>query len=171
MFWKLPDGQELAWQAKFFSELGGAQWKQLDESVETALEKHPDLVTYTICLPLDLRDPRIPGRIDLMGKWELQVDKWRGWASAKGMSVEFPYWGQRQIWERLSREEHRGRYFFWFNREFFSQKWLADLVDVAIANAGPRYTPELHVGLPVAEVFEGLGRTRVFFKTNSKNSY
>ena len=46
----------------------------------------------------------------------------------EGMSVEFPYWGEHQIWDRLSREEHRGRYFFWFNREFFSRSgsliWL-----------------------------------------------
>src|SRR5437879_4854978 len=52
-FWKLPDSTEKAWQAKFFSEQGDSQWKQLDKSVETALEKHPDLVTYTICLPFD----------------------------------------------------------------------------------------------------------------------
>ncbi len=162
-FWKLPDGKEWGWQAKFFRVLGEAQWRQLDKSVETALEKHPDLGSYTICLPLNLRDPRIPDRTDLLERWESRVKKWRGWASARGLSVEFPYWGEHQILERLSRDEHRGRYFFWFHKEFFSKEWLADLVDVAIANAGPRYTPELHVGLPVAEVFEGLGRTRVFF--------
>jgi len=162
-FWKLPDSTEKAWQAKFFSELGDSQWKQLDKSVETALEKHPNLVTYTICLPFDLRDPRIKGRDDLMDKWEAHVKKWREWAAAKGLPVEFPYWGEHEIWERLSREEHHGRFFFWFNKDFFSQKWLTDLVDIAIANAGPRYTPEHHVGLPIAKIFEGLGRTKAFY--------
>jgi galactokinase len=32
-----------------------------------------------------------------------------------------------------------------------------------VANAGPRYTPELNVELPVAQLFDGLGRTSAFF--------
>lgn len=33
----------------------------------------------------------------------------------------------------------------------------------AISNAGTRYTPELNVELPVAQLFDGLGRTQAFF--------
>lgn len=161
-FWKLPNGAESCWQAKFFQQLGNAQWAQLDSSVETALDKHPQLTTYTICLPLDRRDPRIAGRTDMAERWDQHVKKWQAWAQNKGMSVEFVYWGEHELWERLSREEHRGRFFFWFNREFFSRKWFENLVAVAIANAGPRYTPELHVGLPIAALFDGLGRTAEF---------
>ena len=95
-----------------------------------------------------------------MSEWDIHVEKWCRWAKVKGMSVEFPYWGEHQIWDRLSREENHGRYFFWFNKEFFSKPWLSGLIDVAVANAGPRYTPELHVELPVAKVFDGLKEER-----------
>lgn len=167
-FWVLPDRTERAWQAKYFREVGNAQWVQLDESVRTALNKHPLLTSYTICLPLDRRDPRIEGRTDLMDRWNERVVKWQGWARAEGMSVEFHYWGEHELWERLSREEHRGRYFFWFNKELFTSRWFADLVAEAIANAGPRYTPEIHVGLPIADLFDGLGRTAGFYDRVTK---
>lgn len=162
-FWRLPDGTEWAWQAKYFHEVGKAQWVQLDESVRTALKKHPSLTSYTVCLPLDRRDPRIGGRKDLMDQWDGRVEKWQDWARAENMSVEFRYWGEHELWERLSREEHRGRYFFWFNRELFTSRWFADFVTEGIANAGPRYTPEIHVGLPIADLFDGLGRSARFY--------
>jgi hypothetical protein len=56
----LDDGTEWGWQAKYFDSLGNSQWSQLDDSVETALDKHPRLVRYFICIPLDLPDARIP---------------------------------------------------------------------------------------------------------------
>lgn len=163
-FWVLPNGNEWAWQAKFFDKLERAQWTQLDESVRSALDKHPQLTSYTVCLPLDRRDPRIKRRKDLMDQWNAHVERWQGWARGKGMSVEFGYWGEHELWQRLSKEEHRGRYFFWFNKEFFTKQWFTNLVSEAIANAGPRYTPEIHVGLPIADLFDGLGRTETFYR-------
>jgi len=162
-FWRLSDGTEWAWQAKFFDRVEKAQWAQLDESVRTALNKHPRLTSYTVCLPLDRRDPRIERRKDLMDQWADRVEQWQGWAREKGMSVDFHYWGEHELWQRLSKEEHRGRNFFWFDKELFSEQWFADFVAEGIANAGPRYTPEIHVGLPVADLFDGLGRTTTFY--------
>src|SRR6266851_4925816 len=49
-YWKLPDGSEWGWQAKFFlSPPDDNQWTQIDKSVQTALEKHPQLSQYVIC--------------------------------------------------------------------------------------------------------------------------
>ena len=53
------DGSEYGWQAKFFFSLGKTQWSQIEESFKTALEKHPKLVKYIMCIPLDRPDPRI----------------------------------------------------------------------------------------------------------------
>src|ERR1051325_10340990 len=110
--WKFRDGREWGWQAKFFQRFEAAQWAQLDESVRTAIDKHPQLTSYTVCLPLDRRDPRIEGRVDQMDQWNDRVARWQGWCREKGMSVEFNYWGEHQLWERLSKEEHRGRHYF-----------------------------------------------------------
>jgi hypothetical protein len=99
-----------------------------------------------------------------MDKWNLHVAKWTGWAQEKGMSVQFDYWGEHDLLVRLSRQEHRGRFFFWFRRELFSDQWFRERLDEAIAGAGPRYTPQLNVDLPIARLFDELGRTSAFFK-------
>lgn len=162
-YWTLPSGDEWGWQAKFFlSRPGDTQWAQIDDSVNTALEKHPRLTIFTLCLPIDRQDPRLEDQFWFMDQWKIRAKKWQQWADGKSMSVDFAYWGQHEILERLGREEHRGRYFFWFNKEHFSDQWFQNHVAEAISNAGPRYTPELNVELPVSKLFEGLARTRAF---------
>jgi hypothetical protein len=160
--WRLSDGSEWGWQAKFFQRLEAAQWAQLDKSVRTAINKHPQLTSYTICLPIDRQDPRIEGRVDPMDQWNDRVARWQGWCRDKGMSVKFKYWGEHELWERLSTDEHRGRHYFWFNKESFTSQWFKARLEEAIANAGARYTPEINVGLPIADLFDGLGRTASF---------
>lgn len=162
-FWRLANGDEWGWQAKFFSTIGDSQWSQLDDSVKTALEKHPRLIMYIVCLPVDRQDPRIQNQRWSMDKWNERAQRWQNWASEKDMSVSFDYWGEHEIFERLSREEHRGRYYFWFREEFFSRQWFKHCVEETIANAGPRYTPELNVDLSIARLFDGLGRTANFY--------
>jgi len=163
-YWKFPNGKEWGWQAKFFrSPPTKSQWSQIDESVEKALEKHPELIKYIICLPLDRPDPRIEGRKSFMDKWDEHVEKWKGWSQEKGISLEFEYWGSHEILEHLSRKEHAGRFFFWFHEEFFNRQWFIDHVEEKISNVGPRYTPELNVDLPIADIFDSLGRTSNFY--------
>src|SRR5882724_1995828 len=163
-YWKLPDGSEWGWQAKFFrSPPVNNQWADIDDSVKTALEKHPQLSRYVVCLPIDRQDPRLDNQQWFMDKWNERVQKWGGWATAKGMAVTFEYWGAYELFERLSREEHRGRYYFWFHRNLFSQEWFHNRIEEAIANVDPRYTPELDVQLPIARLFHGLGRTPEFY--------
>lgn len=164
-YWILPTGDEWGWQAKFFTVTpGDIQWKQVDESVRTALKKHPRLTVYTVCIPLDRADPRIENRRSFQDRWDAQVAKWHGLANEAGMSVDFRYWGSSEHIERLSREEHRGRNYFWFNTELFSDIWFQDHLNESIANVGPRYTPEVNVALPIARLFDGLGRTPAFFQ-------
>ena len=112
---------------------------------------------------MDRPDPRIDGKNYFMDKWNNQVDKWENWAQQKGRTIEFIYWGEHEICERLAREDHRGRHLFWFNIQKFSQNWFKTRVDEAVSNAGTRYTPELNVKLPIAQLFDGLGRTEAFF--------
>ncbi len=162
-FWKLPTGQEHGWQAKFFtSSPSSSQWGQLDSSVKTALEKHPALTEYTICLPVDRADARLDGSKSFLDRWDERVAKWIGWAAKESMHVNFRYWGAHEIAERLSRDVHRGRHFFWFQTELFAPVWFQQRLDEAIAAVGPRYTPELNVELTISAVFEGLARSSNF---------
>ena len=159
----LPDGGEWGWQAKFFDKVGQSQWAQIDHSVSVALEKHPKLTRYTICIPLDREDPRVPNQDWFLDKWNAHVAKWNKLATQLGLTVQFLYWGSHEILERLSREEHRGSFYFWFGTQSFSQSWFARALEEAIEAVGPRYTPEVDVQLPIAQLFDGLGRTDAFF--------
>lgn len=164
-YWKLPGGDEWGWQAKFFlSPPGSSQWQQIDHSVITALEKHSRLTRYIICLPIDRQDPRIEEQDWFKNKWDERVEKWESWAEEEGMSVAFEYWGRSEILERLGREEHQGRYYFWFKSEQFSRTWFSERFEEARDNVGSRYMPEINVELPVADLFDGLGRTPAFFE-------
>jgi hypothetical protein len=163
-YWMLPNGDELGWQAKFFrSSLADTQWQQLDDSVKTALQKHPRLVEYAICLPIGPPDARRPDQQSFQDKFNERIEKWKGWAKDLGVHrIEFNYWGEGTIWERLAREEHKGRLLLWFNRELFSQDWFRNAVEEAAENAEPQFDPALDVQLPISRVFDGLGRTVEF---------
>ena len=157
------NGSECAWQAKYFHTLGNSQWSQIDESVGTALRKHPRLTRYVVCIPLDLPDARVPGKESALAKWKSHVEKWGKWAAQREMTVEFSYWGSSELLERLTKPEHIGRVRFWFDATGFDEDWFGRRLQEARRTAGPRYTPELHVNLPIARRFEAFGRTSRFF--------
>jgi len=164
-YWLYPDGTEWGWQAKFFTRAPqNPEWQQISRSVKKALDKHPNLVRYTVCLPVDLPDAREGKRTSSREKWTAYKAKWEEIATAKGMEVNFEYWGETEIIERLGREENRGRIYFWFSRDLvFSNNWLERRLNENLENVGPRYTKEINVDLPIAGLFDELGRTPIFF--------
>lgn len=171
-YWQLPSGDEWAWQAKFFTSAPAEpQWWQMDDSVRKALDLHPRLTSYTFCLPIDRADPRMEEQNWHMDKWNERVGKWQQWSADREMVVEFLYWGEAEILKRLSRTENEGRYFFWFDEVSFGEAWFVQRVEDAVANVGPRYTPELHVGLPVSQLFQALARTREFWTNRIESTY
>ena len=102
-YWKLEDGSEHVWQAKYFIDrLKKTHWEQISRSVKTALNKHPKLTKYYVCLPIDRTDIR---RVTRNGKpvfseqdwWDRYVVKWTTIAAKKSMNVEFVYWGKHKI--------------------------------------------------------------------------
>lgn len=163
-FWILPNQDEWAWQAKYFlAPPDNGQWGQLDDSVRTVLKTHPKLKKYFVCLPIDRPDARLPGQQSMLQRWNARVLKWDKWAEDAGMAVEFEYWGDHEIAMRLAREEHRGRSYFWFEREVFSQHWLNQKCEEARNSADERYTPKVNVDLALADNFAALGRTPAFY--------
>ena len=160
----LPDGSEWGWQAKYFtSTLQDTQWRQIDDSIKTALEKHPRLTRYYVCVPRDRSDARILGRMSEMDRWNRHLTRWQVWAKDRDMNVDFVWWGSSELLDRLSREEHVGRRFFWFNQHEFSSDWFDRRLEEAIETAGPRYTPEVHVDLPIAQDMERFSRSAYSF--------
>ena len=160
----IPDGSEWGWQAKYFDSIGTTQWSQLDKSVKKALNKHPALVRYFVCIPLDRSDARIHGKKSAMQNWNDRVNKWRCWSREQNMNVEFVWWGSSELIERLSQNEHIGRRYFWFDQQGFDKDWFQDRLDEAVKAAGPRYTPEIHVDIPIARDLEIFSRSKFIFE-------
>ena len=158
-FWILPNDSEWAWQAKWFRTAPTSQqWTQIDKSVKKALEKHPNLTKYTICLPTDRSDPRRKGEKSSLDKWNNYVCTWK-----KIKNIDFEYWGTSEIEDKLSKEQHAGKRKYFFDQKFLSHKWFEQQLKVANATAGPRYSPKLNIKLSIAKPFEVLGRTQDFF--------
>ncbi len=167
----LPDGNEWGWQAKYFtSSLASTQWQQIDGSIETALDKHSRLVRYYVCVPRNRSDARKPNQKSEMDRWDDHLAKWDGWAQDRGMNVKFVWWGSSELIDRLSRDEHTGRRFFWFWQHEFSQKWFALHLNESVVAAGARYTPEAHVDLPIAQDLERFSRSVSLFEEVKSHS-
>lgn len=155
----LPSGDEWGWQAKYFFSLGDSQLDQIEGSVKTALDKHPNLKRYYVCLPIDRADERNPRRTSAMDRWHRRVQKWVGWAQERNMQVEFVWWGASELVDILSQPQQIGRLYYWFGNYGFDQDWFLKRLDEAICAAKPRYNPQHHVELDITETLEDFART------------
>ncbi len=52
---------------------------------------------------------------------------------------------------------------------FLDPHWCATHVKQIRSKAGPRYTPELNVNLPIAQIFDGISRTEAFYTEIREN--
>jgi hypothetical protein len=164
-YWILKDTTEIAWQAKYFlTSPSTGQWGQIDESIKTALDRHPNLRIYYVALPNDPSDARIENQDSMLDKWNERVERWKGWAQDKGMDVEFLPWWSSDMIERLQRQENAGLNYYWFNKEEFTDEWVSKVNEQAIKALGKRYTPEVHVELEISKVFNGISRDEYFEK-------
>lgn len=158
------DGTEWAWQAKYFLALGSTQWSEIDSSVKTAIKKHPRLSRYFVCIPFDLPDARLDGKQSARETWNKRVSKWSEWARQEGMDVEFVWWGSHELLHRLQKTNNAGLTKFWFDATVFDETWFQRQLEDAIAVAGPRYSRELSIALPIATEFEAFGRSDRWLK-------
>jgi hypothetical protein len=78
------------------------------------------------------------------------------------MQVEFVLWDEHALTSRLTLERHAGRRWFWFRETELSAKWFGDHLSEVLKYAGPRYTPNVNVELPISHPFETLAVTAEF---------
>lgn len=158
---ELPAGDEFGWQSKYVFTMDDSQWSQIDDSVKTALRTHPRLVRYYICLPINLPDARQGRKKSARDRWNTRQAKWNQWATQRQMQVEFILWDSSYLLDLLAQPKNSGRVMFWFGSPgCFDKAWFKEQINKAHKSAGPRYTPALHVELPIARHFDALGRTQ-----------
>ena len=168
----LDNEEEIGWQAKYFFDIKDSQFKQIKKSFETAITKHPNLVKYYVCCPIDRADPRIPDKKYLQDRWNDFIEDCEAIASGKGMTVEVEFWGAFELNNKLQKPENAGMVQFWFGGDNFSKTWFTEQVNMSIKNLGPRFTPELNVEIHgINHNFDALlkneqARTYIFEKLN-----
>ena len=106
-------------------------------------------VCVCVCVPRDRSDGRRSGVTTEPQRWESRVTRWGSWAQQRGMAVEFVWWGTSELLDLLSQDAQAGRLRFWFGGGQFSDEWFDQHLQLAISAAGPRYTPEVHVDMPL----------------------
>ncbi|CAN0355372.1 unnamed protein product, partial [Ectocarpus sp. 4 AP-2014] len=154
--WTLADGRIHAWQVKYFFELEGSQWSNLDESVRSAITHHPSLRRYTACLPIDRSTTGEGKKWSQMRRWHSHVAKWRKWATEKGRDVSFSYWGSHELSHRLAKEEHAGRRHYWFDDETLSVQWFEEHAQETQSRAGHRFSASLNIQSDVTSVLDAV---------------
>ncbi len=132
-------------QSKFFSSLERAQWTQVDKSVNTAIDRHPELTRYLVCVPLE----RTPAQID---KWDSLVVAWRKLKPT--LSVE--WMGSSELLGHLLKPEASHLKTYWFSCPEFSLDWVASQSKAAVKQLHDRYTPQLHQPTSAEERIEFL---------------
>ena len=147
------DGTEVGWQAKYLFQWTDNLRTQLDKSIRTAMNRHPALAEYVVCLPFDLPDSR-SGRVKTAHeKWNAWCTKWKQCAAKQQRNLRITLWGKSELTARLTRDDPAcsGRVLYWFDREPLTRAWLRDHFDRSCAYLSSRYIPEMNVELPIRE--------------------
>jgi hypothetical protein len=165
-FVRTHDGRELGWQAKYFFEFTAVQAAQLDDSIVTALKKHPNLRTYIVCIPFDLRDPRTGKGPSELARWEAWRTKHLRKATKAGRSLSIELWSASFLRGLLSRNDpaYSGRAKYWFDAATLTDEWFRDRFGEARANLGERYTPEVSVDVPIRRAVLAFARDGLIAK-------
>ena len=174
------DGTEVGWQAKYLFEWSDRLNTHLDSSIQKALEKHPRLVEYIVCLPFDLSDSRSGRGKTAREKWNAWCDKWKQFAVEQNRKLTITLWGKSELTSRLASGDpaYSGRALYWFDREALTADWFNKQFDTARASLKSRYTPETNVELPIRQDFLAFARhsglleqvERWFFRVAKKGS-
>jgi len=153
----MPDGSEWGVQAKWFLTSPGAkQWAEVDESVITALDRHPRLTRYAVCMPIDLSDARSPGKTSARQRWEARRGQFEGWAAARGMAVAFEFRGSHELAQQLMTPANRGLLAFLFGGPQLSPESVKRRIEDTVSAVGPRYSKELNVDVPLSRFVDAM---------------
>lgn len=142
---KTASGLDVGLQCKYITSLSDVQWRQIDKSVRTVIDKHPEVLRYLVCVPLN----RTPGQIR---KWDSLLSDWRGLAPS--LAVEWV--GASELFEHLLKPEASHLRTYWFSCPEFSADWVTAQTQTAIRQLHDRYTPSLHKPTSAEERLEFL---------------
>ncbi|WP_174278319.1 hypothetical protein [Sphingomonas bacterium] len=146
--WRLPSGKVIGLQSKYFLPLKAGHLAQLEKSLDTALDNHPDLETYIVTLPFDptptVKARSGDGQAAKLETWRKRlIDR----AAMRGATITIEWWHESELKSRLlGMDNSAGRILYWFGSPNLTMATLESAAAVAEGVAGPRYSPRLRVG-------------------------
>lgn len=142
--------------------MGDSQWSQINNSIKAAIQFHPNLRKYYICLPRNLNDGRKntksgkPAKTERM-RWNDHVVDWEAIAKENGLDLEFVLWDASEIENKLLKLKNmEGLIDYWFNDDIISFTKLETLFEKSRRNLGARYSSEANITLPIEKSLGGL---------------
>lgn len=158
---------ELGVQSKYFSKLGSSEFKQMEDSLKSAVKNHPELKSYIYCLPFDLTSRRAGGT-----RGKSQTEKFNDWKQAQqnrltneGHKLDIELWTESYLRDRLIEiDPNGGLRRYWFDKQILTDDWLSTRLQEAKYQAGKRYTPELSIEVPAMDALEYFGNPEYWQK-------
>lgn len=161
-YWELDNGDIHCWQAKYFTNsLSDNQWRQVNQSVKTAIDNHTKLKKYYVAIPVDRPDGRGRGT-SMLQKWKNHVTGWKKHAKSRNMNISFEYWGKHELEKRLIKPQNEGLIYYFFTEAELTDQWFDTKNQESIDALGVRYTPELNFDLPFLRFYDGFTRGQKF---------
>ena len=141
----LNDGSVVGLQAKAWWEgFHDSQKTQIEKSLRSAATRHPTLIRYVVCCPLDLLPSQGRGNSGTS-----QLDRWQTFeadAKISHPSINLEYKGETGIREWLQQPDSDTIGAYWFDGEVVPRDhWRQQFVRVRSAWMDLRYVPDLHV--------------------------
>ena len=78
------------------------------------------------------------------------------------MNISVEYSRESELMNALVSSKNVGIGKYWFDVRLFDEKWFQSHLERALETAERRYSPDLNVELPIAKIFDGLGRLESF---------
>ena len=158
------NGTQWGWQVKFSFDIKDIL-NGMEKSLKTVVKNRPNCRRLTFCIPFDLPDavdPRM--RKSARQKFEDRKRSWKSGIPGAGQ-VRIDLWSGGDLLQRLVKHPgQRGITRFFWDKEVFSPDWCANRMSITHKMAGRRYTPELHVDLPVSFALEGLAMSEIYWR-------
>ena len=145
----LPNGEEWGWQSKFFSGNGrlceGGRKKQIKTSLKTAINKHPNLKKWHLCLKTNFTT-------DKKGKNGRKLQGESTWFNETltkeiptNMDLKLIHWGESKFNDFLRNYEDIRKYFF--TDKFLTSDWFNKRFDeiMGLTQIKAKYESQLHI--------------------------
>lgn len=153
-----PSGDRIGWQAKYVWDVQSLI-AQVQDSLDAALNNHPQMTKFVVCFPFDLTGPTGRGGVDGTKRFKDWREGQEAAASAAGRELSIGAWPASELRALLMEHDTSGgiRTFF-FDETVLSPSWFGQHLESAIADAGPRYQPELNLETNLGRALDALIR-------------